>query len=137
MTLQACVFCQPDKRYVIADSVYSVAVCFPDAVIKRGHFVVAVKDHVTSFTDLSPEQASDLMSFAARLAKKAEALVRAEKYYLVAIADQVRHFHLHLLPKMPGDAPIGKHIMSDSGWKAEVGECVSPDAIQDFICMLK
>lgn len=137
MTEKSCVFCQPDKRYIIRQSEYCIATCFPDAVIKPGHFVVAVKDHVPSFSELSPEQASDLMSFAARLAKKAEVLAHAEKYYLVAIADQVPHFHLHLLPKMPDDAPIGKHIMSDTGWKGEVGKDVSPDAIQEFITALK
>ena len=133
MPEKICVFCNPDNRYVIADNDHCIATCFPDAVIKPGHFVVAVKDHVASLSRLSPEQASSLMSLAVELMKKAESLVGAQKYYMVAIADQVEHVHIHLLPKMPGDAPIGGHIMSDEGWKGLVGKSVPLCELNSFI----
>ncbi len=133
MPEKPCVFCHPANQYVIARNDHCIATCFPEAVIKPGHFVVAVKDHVASLSQLSAEQASSLMSLSVELMKKAEPLVGAQKYYMVAIADQVEHVHIHLLPKMPGDEPIGGHIMSDAGWKGLVGKSVPPADLESFI----
>jgi len=121
-----------DRKYVIEETEHSIAVYSNDA-IKKGHIILASKEHVKTFTDMKPEQAADLFELALRTARRAEKIVGAEKYYIVSIADMVRHFHVHLLPKMPGDAPIGRHIMSDAGWKGEVGDPPGEIEIADFI----
>lgn len=128
-----CVFCNPDERYVLAKTDLCLAACFPDSVIKPGHYVVAPRQHVESFSGLSPDQAADILRFAAYLAGTVEKIVGAEKMYLVAIADQVRHFHLHMMPKMPGDPPLGPHIMSDTGWRGKAVKQLSASAVYDFI----
>ena len=133
---EKCVFCGFDKKYVIEETEYSIATYSKDA-IKKGHIILAVKEHVTTFTDLKPEQASDLFELALRTAKRAEKTIGAEKYYTVSIADMVRHFHLHLLPKMPGDPPIGHHIMGDDGWKGEVAAPPPENEILELIKLLQ
>jgi diadenosine tetraphosphate (Ap4A) HIT family hydrolase len=132
----SCIFCNFQEKYIIAESEYAFATYFPRA-IKKGHFVVAIKEHLPTFTDLSIEQAGDLIQLALRLAKKAEVLLRADKYYLVAIGDKDFHFHVHLLPKLSNDTPMGKHIMLDEGWKGEVGQAVSEEEVSEFINMLR
>jgi len=131
-----CIFCNFEDRYVIAQTDLSLATYFPRA-IKKGHFVVAVKEHLPTFTDLNEEQIKDLSALALKLAKIAQNLIGAEKYYLAAIGDLDRHFHIHFLPKMPTDTPMGKHIMLESGWKGEVGESVSEDDVMQFIQSLR
>ena len=37
------------------------------------------------------------------------------------------HFHLHLLPRMPRDAPLGPHVMGREGWAGAVGAPVPGD----------
>ena len=131
-----CVFCNFDKKFVLEESAHSFAAYF-DCAIKPGHIVIALKEHVETLAGLSPEQAADMMQLASRVAKKAEALTGCEKFYLVSIADVTPHYHLHLLPKMPGDAPIGPHFMGDTGWRGEVGEAVTADDIDAFIAAYK
>lgn len=131
-----CILCNLDQRYVIGESSLSFATYFPRA-IKRGHFVVAVKEHIPTFTGLSPEQASDLFAYALKLAKVAERLLGAEKFYVAAIGDKDHHFHIHMLPKQPGDAPMGRHIMLDEGWKGEVGQTVTDADVRSFVERLR
>jgi len=127
-----CVFCNFDDSRIIERSEFCFAAYF-DCAIKKGHIVIAVKEFVTSLSKLKPEQAADLMRLAVQVAAKAERLIGNEKYYLVSIADETPHYHIHLLPKMKDDVPIGSHIMSDSGWKGSVGDPPVSDDITDFI----
>lgn len=130
--LENCVFCNFDDSYILESNDNAFAAYF-DCAIRPGHIVVALKDHVVSLSDLSTAQASDLMTLAARVAKKAEQLSAIEKYYLVSIADQTPHYHIHLLPKKTGDTPLGPSVMGDQGWKGDVGESVSEASIKDFV----
>ncbi len=134
---KSCIFCNFEKRYIITETDYSFATYFPRAIIKKGHLVVAVKEHIPTFTGLSMEQFSDISQLSLRLAKKAEKILNAEKYYLAAIADKDLHFHIHLLPKLKGDLPMGRHIMMDEGWKGEVGQTVSDEEVMEFIKVLR
>jgi len=114
----------------------SFATYIPKA-IKKGHFVVATKDHVSTFSELDEAEATDLISLALKLAKTAQRIVGAEKYYLASIGDLDPHFHIHLLPKMADDPPMGKHIMLETGWKGEVGQIVTHDQALQFIDLLR
>jgi len=133
---QPCIFCNFEKKYIIDESDHSFATYFPRA-IKKGHFVVAVKEHIPTFTDLNAEQASDLLRLALRLTQQAEQILGAEKYYLAAIGDKDFHFHIHFLPKLPGDPPMGRHIMLDDGWKGEVFEDITEEEVFEFINALR
>ena len=131
-----CIFCNFDKKYVISENKHAIATYFPRA-IKKGHFVVAVKKHIPTFTELDIEQARDIIDLALKLAKVAEQILNTEKFYIVSIGDKDHHFHFHLLPKQKTDTPMGKHIMLDEGWKGEVGESINDDEVKDFIEKLK
>ena len=127
-----CVFCNFNSGFIIEETAHSIATYSRDA-IKRGHIIVAVKEHVTTFTGLSAEQAGDLFALALRVARRAEGMIGAEKYYVVSIADMVRHYHVHLLPKMKDDPPLGRHIMGDGGWRGETGPAPTDEEIAEFI----
>jgi diadenosine tetraphosphate (Ap4A) HIT family hydrolase len=136
MEEKKCLFCDFDARYIIEENRLSFAAYF-DCAIRNGHIVVAAKSHVTSLSQLCEEQAGDLMALAARVAAKAEKLVGNEKFYLVSIADETPHYHIHLLPKMKGDPPFGRYVMGEQGWKGEVGQPVSQSGIESFISRYK
>jgi len=127
-----CVFCDFDSRHIIAESEFAFAAHF-DCAIKPGHIVVALKEHVVTLSAMTQEQAADIMSLAARVARAAEPVAGCEKFYLASIADAVPHYHIHLLPRMKGEAPLGPHIMGDSGWKGDAGAAVGEDEIARFV----
>jgi len=136
LSVHGCLLCNFESRYVIGESPLCFATYFPGA-IKHGHFVVAVKDHIPTFTGLSMAQASDLLAYALRLAKVAEEILCAEKFYIAAIGDKDQHFHIHMLPKQQGDEPMGSYIMLDGGWKGVVGATVSDAQVFEFIDRLR
>ena len=127
-----CLFCGFDKKYIVAENDYAFATYFPRA-IKPGHLVVATKAHKPTFTDISDAEARGVMSLGLSVATVAQKMIGAQKYYVVAIGDMDHRFHIHLLPKMANDAPMGKYIMLDGGWKGEVGKTVSREQVIDFI----
>jgi len=132
----SCIFCNYEEKYIIKQTRHAVATYFPRA-IKKGHLVVAVKEHLPTFTDISTEQAQEVITLALEMSKAMEKLLGAEKTYIAAIGDKDLHFHIHLFPKLSTDAPMGIHIMTDSGWKAEVGQDVSEDEVKELISELK
>lgn len=131
-----CIICNPAEHHVIGSTELSIATYFPRA-IKPGHFVVATREHLPTFTDIDPDQAADLFRFANKLAAQAQPLVGAVKMYIAAIGDKDPHFHIHVFPKLPGDPPMGPHIMAPQGWAGEVGQKVSEEEVRGFIEALR
>lgn len=131
-----CIICNPQPEHIITETALSIATYFPRA-IKKGHYVVAVKEHVPLFTDISEEQAADVAVLSLRLSKIAKDLIGAEKYYSAVVGDKDAHFHVHMLPRLPGEPPMGRHIMLDEGWKGEVGVDVTEEDVAQFIASLK
>ena len=136
MKHENCIFCNYEKKYIIKETDLAIATYFPRA-IKKGHFVVAVKEHLPTFTDISPEQAKAVIELALEISKVMEKIVGAEKTYIAAIGDKDLHFHIHLFPKLKTDAPMGIHIMTDVGWKKEIGQDVSEQEVQELIAEIK
>jgi len=134
--MDECIFCNYEKKYVIKETEFAIATYFPRA-IKRGHFVVAVREHLPTFTELNCEQVKEVFSLALDISKVVKNLLGCEKMYLAAIGDKDLHFHIHVFPKNESDSPMGIHIMADSGWKGEVGEIVLEDEVQRLICSIK
>jgi len=131
-----CIFCNYEKKYVIKETNLAIAMYSPCA-IKRGHFVVAIKEHLPTFTDIMPEQAKAVIELALEISKCMEKLTTAEKTYLVAIGDSSLHFHMHLFPKLKTDVSIGTCIMTDNGWKGIVGQEISEHEVQILINELR
>jgi diadenosine tetraphosphate (Ap4A) HIT family hydrolase len=127
-----CAFCEFDSRYIIAENAYVFALYFPRP-IKKGHLVVALKAHKPTLVDIIDEEARELMSMALSVAKVAQELNGAAKYYLVAIGDSDLHYHLHLLPRNAGNPSMGRHVMLKDGWAGEVGETVTPEEMLEFV----
>lgn len=128
----ACIFCNFSEKNIIEESSSSFAAYY-DCAIVPGHIVVALKNHVTTLHEMSPEEAADIMALAARVAARARRVVSVEKYYIVSIADAVPHYHIHLLPKYAGAEPLGPYVMGDAGWKGVAGKPVSEEDILKFI----
>lgn len=131
-----CVFCEFDRQFVIEETDHAFAAYFKCAV-RPGHIVIALKEHVTSLSRLIPAQAGDMMQLAAAVARKAEPLAGCEKFYLVSIADETPHYHLHLLPKMPGGPGLGGYVMGAGGWGGAAGSPVDEQSILKFISLYR
>lgn len=119
-----CIFCSVNDNSIIKKTKHAVAT-YTNEAMKTGHVVVSLIEHLESFTLLSYEQAEDMFKLALCVSKALESLLDVEKVYIVASGDKDKHFHLHLLPKTPTDAPMGSFILTESGWRGLVKNEVS------------
>lgn len=75
----------------------------------NGHLMVAPYRHGGTLTDLSPEEAADMVGLAGRCTEVLAAALAAEGFNLgfnlgkVAGAGVVDHLHLHVVPRWVGD----------------------------------
>ena len=81
-----------------------------------GHKIVATTAH-KDLRDVSPEEWQAMGELIGGLAHEIHKTKDVEKVYVLAIGDvDVGHFHVHLVPKMTNDPPLGPHILGPEGW---------------------
>lgn len=114
--MSACRICglPPSERIAENDSAFAFFVQEP---ARAGHMAVAVREHRPLLVDARPAEAAAVLRLARALAAVATPVIGAEKFYLAAVADVDRHFHLHLLPKRSEDPRLGPFLFSPTGWQ--------------------
>ncbi|MCA9124665.1 MAG: HIT domain-containing protein [Planctomycetaceae bacterium] len=130
-----CLVCDLGDADIIQQTDNVVAAYYTNA-IKHGHFIVAVKRHVPTFGDITPDEAAELLSVAQQLVKKSETLNAVEKHYLVAIGDVDAHFHIHCIPKLVDDPKLGPHVMSPNGWRGTL-PARKEESVAEFVSTMK
>jgi histidine triad (HIT) family protein len=106
-----CVFCRIVAREIPASVVYEDerTIAFMDiGSVNPGHMLVACKPHVENVFGLDDELAGAVMRTTARVARALKAALAPAGVNLFqangAAAEQtVFHFHVHVLPRQPGD----------------------------------
>lgn len=126
MSEAGCRICGINPGDVLAGSALSKAFYSPEP-LAAGHLVVAVRDHKPTMGDLSVSEASDLFSLARDIVFVAQEKMEVEKFYLAAVGDVDKHFHLHLLPKKKDDPGLGPFIFGPAGWKSKLAMPEAPD----------
>ena len=116
MTSPPCTLCSWPEEELLASSAEAKAF-FVRQPARPGHLAVATRRHVLSLADLTPSEAAELFALAREVAVAAAPILAAEKFYLAAVADVDLHFHIHLLPKVAGERPLGPFLFSESGWQ--------------------
>ena len=64
-----------------------------------GWLVLTSTRHARALYDLDQDEASEVGSLAARVMRAQRDALGAEHVYAIALGDQLRHFHLHLVPR--------------------------------------
>lgn len=111
---EKCIFCNPAPNAVVFSGTDGTVLL--DDPIRLGHVLVGIRSHHSSLHDVSPDEAAGVFRLACLASKALVKLTGAEKTYVAAIGDKDKHFHVHLIPKMSNDPPLGPHIFSGSGW---------------------
>jgi ATP adenylyltransferase len=136
--VEGCVFCQlatskDDNKQVIAYSKY-VFVILNKYPYNNGHLMVIPYEHVPSLEVLSPEALTDLMlmtNHALTVLRKnytPSAFNIGANIGAAAGAGIAEHFHLHIVPRWPGDA----------NFMAVIGNTrVIPDTLENIYAELK
>ena len=106
-----CVFCRIVARQIPATVVHEDqhTLAFMDlGQVNPGHVIVAIRPHVATIVDLSPDLAAAAFRTVSRIARALEAVFKPEGLTIlqpngVAGGQTVPHFHLHVLPRRAND----------------------------------
>lgn len=98
--MRACPLCAPSEL-VFADD--DVIVLLEPKPLARGHLVVAARAHRADVASLAPDEASALGRNATRFAAAVRDALGCERVYLAAVGEEVRHAHVHVIPRHAED----------------------------------
>lgn len=112
-----CPFCRIVKGELSAHIIYEddqVLAFFDAAPMAPGHTLVIPRAHVERFTDLSPEQASQLCTAAVKVGKALKEVLGAAGLTVGvndgrAAGQGIPHVHMHIIPRFPGDGGGSLH----------------------------
>jgi diadenosine tetraphosphate (Ap4A) HIT family hydrolase len=119
VTVRGCVICDklasldtlPASENVWLTPNWAVVHAFDTAL--EGWLVLLSRTHALSYADLSDEAVQELGLVQKRLTAALQAVVGAERAYIVAFSEQgahgdYRHLHVHVIPRMPDQSPDHK-----------------------------
>jgi histidine triad (HIT) family protein len=106
-----CIFCKLVAGQIPAARVWEdeLTLAFMDiGQVNPGHVLVATKRHAATLLDITEDEAAAVMRTARRIAQAVQKTFKPEGMNLFqangAVAMQtVGHFHLHIVPRHPGD----------------------------------
>ncbi|MDP9356292.1 MAG: HIT family protein [Chloroflexota bacterium] len=79
----------------------------------HGHTIVVWKPHRNDFTELAPEETTELFAACTTVANAIQRVLGAEKVYLVTMCDGTpNHLHVQLLPRYPGESIGSKRLVA-------------------------
>jgi histidine triad (HIT) family protein len=108
----SCLFCKLATGKGETSYVYSDDKCaaFMDIQpINPGHVLIVPRSHYKTLEDVDPEAAAHLMKTALKVGKAIHSSeIRSDGINLLlasgeAAGQEVQHFHLHVIPRFPGD----------------------------------
>ena len=106
-----CVFCKIARGEIPAHRVHEdeLTLAFMDVgQVNPGHVIVAIRPHLETLVDLSPDQAAAAFRTVNRVARALEAAFKPEGLTILQTNgaggwQTVPHFHLHVLPRCSND----------------------------------
>ncbi len=104
-----CIFCKiingeiPSKKIYEDENVLAFLDINPSS---PGHTLVVPKRHILDFQEIDDDDLLNLMKICKNLSKKIVSVLDADGYSILqnnGIAQDVKHFHLHIIPKYSND----------------------------------
>jgi diadenosine tetraphosphate (Ap4A) HIT family hydrolase len=120
-----CFFCDiqenDDKRIIENEHFFSRYCDFP---VSKGHCLIAPKEHIESFFDLTDEQVKELYDLIKKTKEILDKQFSPDAYNIginegIAAGRTQSHLHVHLIPRYVGDVenPVGgiRNIIQKKG----------------------
>lgn len=106
-----CLFCKIGRGQIPSQRIHEdeLTVAFLDVdQVNPGHAIVAIKPHLETIVDLSPDQAAAAFRTVSRVARAIDTAFKPEGLMILqtsgaASGQTVPHFHLHVLPRRSND----------------------------------
>jgi len=107
--MKPCPICEKHKTPIdsmITEGEHSILVHYPVSEAEpqayKGHLMVEVRRHVTSFGELSGAEAAEVGVTIAKASRLLTEELGAEHVYVFTIGHLVPHLHIHVVARYPG-----------------------------------
>ena len=107
-----CIFCKIIKGDIPSKTIYeneTIKVFMDVNPINDGHLLVVPKKHFTNLFDLDNDTIDEIINFVRGIYPELKEKIDCEGLTLVQnneLGQEVKHFHLHLIPRYDGDKSI-------------------------------
>lgn len=107
--MSTCPICQKHTAPIetaISEGEHAVLVHYPtsesEPMAYKGHLMIEVRRHVTSFGELDEAEASEVGVMIAKASRLLTKELGAEHVYVFTIGHLVPHLHIHVVPRYQG-----------------------------------
>ena len=120
--MERCIFCdlmEDEKENInnlILENKHARAIT--GNYFREGHCTVILKNHKKSISEIDMDEYNSLFELVIKVSKALEKKYDCEKTYLLAIGDQVEHFHFNLIPKHKDKCSMAVYCFQKL-WEAE------------------
>jgi histidine triad (HIT) family protein len=134
--MEDCIFCKIAKGELPCFKVYEdeKVVAFEDiSPVSQGHTLIVPKAHSENLYEISLEDLTAVQSAAQKIARAIQKALHPIGVATLQLNGRgvnqiVMHYHLHLIPRVEGDAPLPV-----SDWEAEQGDMEALKKVADKI----
>ncbi len=130
MKLKDCIFCKIANREIPSKIIFENDFClafldiFP---ISKGHTIVIPKKHYLNLEDIPDYDLSEVYKTVKKLAIKIRKNLKIEGYNIlqnnfIAAGQEVKHFHVHIIPRNYDDKKFRIKIPRDQASEVELEE---------------
>ncbi len=99
-----------------------------------GYLYIEPKRHLENWDDFFDQELSEIAVFIKKADRVLKQLLSIERMYVVTISESVRHIHVHLIPRLPGQMNVGLGLIEQATQKKNIeGNNYSDDDFNHFI----
>ncbi|MFB0845139.1 HIT family protein [Paenibacillus oleatilyticus] len=80
----------------------------------QGYRIIEPKRHVENWNELSNDEFAEMGDLIKKLEINLKEMYNAERVYVVTISEQVRHLHLHVIPRAEDSALKGLPLINNA-----------------------
>jgi diadenosine tetraphosphate (Ap4A) HIT family hydrolase len=112
-----CLICANAPEALLAENQHAKLLLFHAPQVP-GHVIVAAKEHVRLYHELSDETIVAIARLTSSATLKVKTALGCDRYYLASIGDRDFHFHFHILPHNDSNPPLGPFVFGERGWSS-------------------
>ena len=121
--MRKCLFCEPDKNfhgYTIKDlsvKKYKYWTLFLHPYQSYlGRCWIRLNRHIVDFLDISDRERAELFRIMKKLKKALNSLFKPNLFNYAALGNEVRHLHLHIIPRYKDKRVFKNMVFIDKRW---------------------
>ena len=105
--MKNCEMCMTDTESLNHKFKYWKLLMPPKPLFLKGYIIITPLEHKEFWNDISEEEFVEFGVLISRIESALKKFIPLERLYSITISEQVRHLHVHLIPRLKGSEHKG------------------------------